>query len=510
MATVSLLLLVVSLVGCALLLWRRPGEGLGLPLIAIGVFAFLYVIQPLYLMSDGTLEAFLTPAQIAKAFFLPAVTLPLFVAGWLRAAPRPAPARPPVPRPGSAHTPSAHPASAHTPVSRPASARTPSASPAPAHPAPAHPPVAHPASARTPVVHPAPASWNPQRLWSFGCLTATIGLVLYLIFISRSGGIDQAFGQAHGLGGSWKENTAYLYFGPWWSLSGIAMMLLAASRLRNELRRWVVPASFALALLVNAILLSSRGSLFATSVTILAALCLGLRLPVPFSRAVPVVAVGGLGVLLVLGFRSVLHLGESGSEAPDVASALTTAMKIEPRYVAYRMTGNEFVYHAAAIETVDETRKYHWGLFWLYIYTVHPVPRILWPDKPYTFESPGITWDDIRTVTGITISGGAAPGIVTDLYWHFGWFSLPFFYFFGKYSGRLYLRAQSLESPLAAVAYIMLIALSLNAFAQGFGAILVSFPYSIAPAVAFRVFERAAARPRRTAGFAAAHARYSS
>ena len=451
MVILSFLLLIASLVVCTLLLRRCPGEGLGLPLIAIGSYAFLYVVQPLYLMSDDILEAFLTPAQIAKALFLPAVTLPLFVAGWLRAA---------SPRPSSPRTP--------------------------------------------------PQPWNPRRLWVFGCVTAAVGLVLYAIFIVRSGGIDQTFGQSHGLGGSWKDNTAYLYLAPWWCLSGIAMMLLAAARIHNELRRWIVPACFVGALLVNALLLSSRGQLFATSATVLAAICLSLRIPVPVSRALPVAAVAGLAVLLVLGFRSVLHLGEAGSEAPDLASALTSSLRIEPRYVAYRMTGNEFVYHAAAIDTVDETRKYHWGLFWLYTYTVHPIPRILWPDKPYTFPSPGITWDDIRTVTGITISGGAAAGIVADLYWHFGWFSLLFFYFFGLWSGRLYLRAQSLDSPLAFVSYILLLALGLNAFAQGFGAILVSFPYSVAPAVAFTVFERAAGRPRASTVLSAAHPHYSS
>ncbi len=421
-----------SLAACVWVLARRPHEGLGLPVVALMSFGFLYVIEPLFLARDGLLDLFLTDRQVAKAFLWPALALPAFVWGWTRARNR-----------GGG-----------------------------------------------------PVTWDAGRLWWFGLFSAVAGLVLYSTFIQRSGGFPAMFNEQHGGAGAWGENTAYLYLGPWWTITGVAAMFLAACRIPGQVRRWFIPGAFTATMWLNAVLVSSRTFLFATTAAAAASIAMGKGWRVTLGRAAPVVLAVGAGVLAVLGFRSVLHLGDIRDALPETGAALTAAMHIDPLSAVRRITGNEFVVHASVLDTVDATGKYDYGLNWAFVYLVHPIPRTLWPGKPYRFQTPGIQWSDVYAHTGVAIAGGASPGIVADLYSNIGVVSIVIFGLFGLWSGRLYRRALTLESPLASIAYLMLLATSLNGFAQGFGAILVPFPYAIAPMLLFAVSQKAlASRP---------------
>lgn len=226
----------------------------------------------------------------------------------------------------------------------------------------------------------------------------------------------------------------------------------------------------------------------------------------------------------MLGFRGVLHLGDDRRELPEIIGALTAVTQLEENAQSTISTGNEFIFHGSILETVDSKQKYDLGLNWIYMFTLHPIPRILWPEKPYRFETPGIHWEDILEVTGLAVLGGtvmhaddtpmtalsamgrgaasgAAPGIVADLYKQFGLLSTLVFYLMGKYLRRLYVAAASLHSPLATCSYIMLYALSLNGLAQELYAILEPFAYAIAPIVLFELLRirrrRTLARPAR-------------
>jgi hypothetical protein len=425
-ATLQTLVLAVSTLAIA----RRPGEGLGLPVIGLMSFAFLYIIQPLFLAHQGQLDLFLTDAQITKALLWPAIVLACFMAGWLKR-----PTRPP----------------------------------------------------RAPL----PGAWIPARLWCFGLFTAVAGFALYAIFIARSGGAEVFYSLPHGGGAAWTDNTAYLYMGPWWALAGIAMMLLAACRIGGERWRWAVPILCTLGLLANAILMSSRGYLFATAVVSLAAVAIGKQWDIRFWKAVPPLIAAGLAVLGMLAFRSVLHLGERTTPVPGISEAFASIMSNDAGSTARRVSGNEFIVHGTLLDTVDATRKYHYALPWLYVFLVHPVPRVLWPNKPYGFEPLGVGWSDVFAHTGVVIADGSAPGIVADIYYNFGWFSILFFWIFGALTRRLYANAMALTSPLACLAYVMLLGAGLNCFAQGVGAVLVPYSYSLLPVFLFTASQRA-------------------
>lgn len=426
-------LLIFLMLGTVFYLSRRRGEGLGLPLVGAFVFAFLYVVQPVGLWLDGTLEVFLTPWQVTKGILLPALMFLCFLAGWSQ-------------------------------------------------------------GRRKSVVASQPPSWNPERLFRFGFWTALVGLILKGVFILRSGGLLVYYGKPHLAGAAWTENTAYLYSSSWWILSGTALMILAASRFKlGRLERAPI-VLFMGVMFADAVLGSSRGTFFATGSCLLVSVCLARRRQPSVTKALFALVLAGLGVVLLLGYRVVLYLGEQTAPVPRLSQALAGPLSIDETHAKLQMTGVEFVYHALAIDTVDKTQKYHLGINWIYVVTVHIIPRILWPDKPYGFETPGITWADIEEQTGIRITAGAAPGIVADIYAQFGLFSVVFFFIFGNLAGRLYEHATGLQSPLVACAYVMLHALSLNTFAQGFGALIVAFLFSLIPVALFTF----STRPRKS------------
>lgn len=409
------------------------GDALGLPLVAIGSFAYLYVVMPLRLIQSGTIHAFLTDQQIIKAVLLPALMLAAFVWGWQ-----------------------------HEP--------------------------------RT-ATHNRLVDWDGRQLWAFGFVASTVGLVLYVVFLERSGGVLYSFSQPHGQAMAWEDNTAYLYYGPWLMLSGTAMMTLATSRFKITGWRKTAGALCLGTVLCHAILTGSRGPLFSAAGSLFVTFSIARRQSVSMRKAFGVLSTVGVGVLLMVGFRMVLHLGDDKDEAPTVSQALARSSGVSDYDWAHGTTGQEFVFHAAFLDTVDESKKLHYGLNWLYYLGLNPIPKILWPDKHYP-ESPGATVADIFECTGVAVTRGAAPGIVADLYGEFWLGGVLFLYVFGRSARRLFAVACTLESPLAACAYAMLYAVSLNAFAQSFAALFVPFGYSMAPVVLFTFFDRWVGKPR--------------
>ncbi len=434
MQVVAFGLLILGLLAGLVWLRQRQTEAYGLPLVAIFVFAFLYVVQPLVLLNEGVLDQFVTPEQLIKGLLVPLLMLLCFLAGWAK-------------------------------------------------------------GERRGIREPSLQGWDPGTVYRWGLVTAALGLTLVVMFTRLSGGVREFYSRPHGMAGAWTDTTAYLYSSPFWILSGTALMLLACSRARRDAWGRVPILLFGGLMLGHVVLMSSRGLLFATASTMLVSLCLAGRVRADVTKALYTLVAVGLGVILLVGYRDVLHLGEPTGEAPPLPQALAATLTIDQTHLRLRITGSEFVYHALAIDTVDGTGKYHLGLNWIYSATVHAIPRVLWPDKPYGFETGGITWADIEAHTGVRIAGGSAPGIVADIYCQFGMWSVMFFFAFGWLARRLMDWAQMLTSPLASVAYVMLHALSLNTFAQGFGALIVPFLYSLIPVVAYAALTRSRPEP---------------
>jgi len=435
MIWVSFAVLIGTLMASLALLRSSRGDALGIPLVAIGSFSFLYVIQPIQLIVTGGSEIFLTQWQFAHALLVPAVMMAFFMWGWLR-----------------------------------------------------------PVRQRLEAVAP----WDSEDMWKVGFGAACIGLILYLAFLELSGGVTHSFSQAHGAAMDFSDNTAYLYDGPWLMLSGSAMMIFGNARSSSR-KRWraLAPYAFLLIYFSTAILTASRGPLFAVATTYFVGQSIAQRKKVSFGEAARMLLPVSVAVLLLVGYRNVLHLGpEASSHVASAETAYNEVAGVSEYDKEHDTASQEFLYHAAMLETVDETGKLDYGLNWLEFFFINPIPRVLWHDKPKP-DYFGVTWGDIDENMGLDIVTGAAPGIVADMYARFHILSALFFLALGWSLRRLFISARNLGSPLAAVGYVMVYAVSLNMFAQGFGACFVPLGYSMVPVVLFAWASRRRARARR-------------
>jgi hypothetical protein len=420
MIWIGLLIMVAVIAVSVGSLRSNKGDGLGIPLVALGTFTFLYVIQPLQLIWTGTMGLFLTDWQATKALLIPALMLASFMWGWLR--------------PGR------------------------------------------------PRAHQSP-SWDPRAMWIIGFVAACAGLILFVIFLERSGGIAQSYSQAHGHAMAWTENTAYLYDSPWLMLSGAVMMILAGSESPHYKWKAAVPYVFMALYLANAMMGGDRGPLFAVGSAAFVGNCIARRRQVKLKQAAGFLLVLGCVVVVAFANRDSVHLGEQAPIATENPEEALNGLVGTSEYdQEHGSAAQEFLYHAATIEAVDQTGKLDWGQAWIEFFFINPIPRLLWPEKP-TPDWSGITSGDIYEHTSIMIAGGAAEGIVGDLYERFHLFSIFFFYGLGFGLRRLFVLGRNFSSPWTTVGYVMIYALSLNMFAQGVGSIFVSLPYSMVPVV---------------------------
>ena len=418
--SLTVMILTIALSTACLRDWR--GDALGIPLIAIGSFAFLYVIQPTQLLPGGTYGLFLTDWQMSKGFLVSALMLACYMWGWLY---------PNQPR------------------------RLDS------------------------------GFWDSRLLWRVGFVTACIGLVLYIVFLRVSGGFVHSYSQAHGQAMAWQTNTAYLYDGPWLMLSGSVMMFLGEPTLKLRRWNSVAPYAFLSVFFLSAILTGSRESLFASTTTFFVGSSIVRRRKVGLWQAMGVLLLVGVGVLAMLGYRNFLHLGERPSEdLPSVESVFNNGAGVSEYDKEHDAAAQEFIVHAVTLDTVDQTGKLDYGIGWIEFLIINPIPRLIWPDKAMP-QPIGVTWGDIREHTSLNIASGSACGIVADLYQRFHLLSVFFFFFLGFGLRRLFIAARSLSSPVTVVGYVMVYAFSLTMYAQGFSATFVPLAYSMVPVVLY-------------------------
>ena len=444
MVTLAILALIVVLVGSLFSLWGRPVEGIGVPIIAIAVFAWIYILQPAYMIWDSQLGFYLTDAMIVRALLVPTAALFCLMWGWRHGE-----------RTGRKLLQA-------SPSEQGWSARR---------------------------LYTLEQGWSARRLYTFGLVAACVGTALHVLWVQRSGGFVRAYGQMHARGFNNEGYTAYIYYGMFWVLSGVAMMIVSASKQRLSPAQQTAIAVLAGSYALNGVLTGSRHDVFAISAVLWVGWSLARGTRPTIDRATPALAIACVGALLMVGYRSVLYFSSDKPEAPSWAEAYARALGEDEVSIRYRIASVEFVVHAAAIETVAQTHHYDFAYNWLPVYAVHWIPKIWWPNKPplrlagvpETQLGPGITRGELLDATNVRLSEGCATGMVAEMYMSFGLFSLLFFIWLGWCARRLLLRAEYLRTPLAMCTYTMAMSLSLNAFGQGFGTILAPLPYSLAP-----------------------------
>jgi hypothetical protein len=418
--TLACAALAIPIIGTFWAMFRGRLHPLGIPPLVAGAFAYLYLWNPLYLSHKGTLAVFLSEGQILQGIVVAAAAYLCLLFGW---------------RLGGKRV-------GGRPWYR--------------------------------------GEWNVSRLYQSGTVLVVAGMVLFLAFINQSGGIQQFYLMPHGAAGRWEEQTAWVYLGLYLVYPGLTLMAIAATHRRTGVIGWL-PFALAVALMIgHATVSSSRGTLFPTIVAAMFSVYFARgKSPRPLTMAI-----GGftlmLALLLLVGYRSELVAGSS-TEHVDFADALTAVFDVSDADVRSGSTGNEFIYHAALIDGVQRSGRLAYGLNWLYTFFVHPIPRILWPSKPYNWYI-GLTGGDLYQLNGWIVSSGSASGAVADLWTQFSVLSLLLWSAIGWLMRRVFERAV-LGHPVWIVVYVNCYCWGLHMLAQGVSAILVPVAYSLIPAL---------------------------
>jgi hypothetical protein len=261
------------------------------------------------------------------------------------------------------------------------------------------------------------------------------------------------------------------------------MMLIGVLRGRATPFRLGAICVFGSIMLFDAVFTASRGVLFPLLAVFFVTSYLALR-KAPATRTVLISgAVACIAVLALVGYRSILHLGEKSGVAPaSFAEATFSYMSLDDSEVRYRIAHSEFLITAGVIDAVDKTQQYGFGSQWIYLVTIHLVPRTLWKEKPYGWEL-GLRYEDLPRIIGWGPTSGAAPSLVGDFYRQFGIFSVLLWFAWGRMARVLFNRAWNTRSPVWQVAYVLLFAFSLHLFAQSLSQLLIFYLYTAVPSL---------------------------
>ncbi|HGX93496.1 MAG TPA: oligosaccharide repeat unit polymerase [Candidatus Tenderia sp.] len=422
MIAFGLLLMGALVVGTFVLVWRGVFHPLGLPVLAAVSFFYFYILQPLRLLSSGAAHFYLSEGQIAKTLLVCALMYTFFIWGWFAG------------RPKRVH------------ATR-------------------------------------PLQWRFGCLYRWGLVLSLVGIVLFLSFMQQSGGIGYYYSAAHGGHGAWAEQTAWVYLGKLLVFPGLAMMLSAALRTKARPGWWIGIGAVAAATLFHAVVTASRGTLF----PLVAVLGVTFYLATHKIPSTKTLLVGGfataIAILALVGYRGVLHLGESDiEEVAPFSEAILSVTEVSESEMAARVVHVEFILTAGIVDAIDRTGDLKWGSNWLYLVTVHLIPRLLWPDKPYGWGI-GLSMWDLASYLGWEATVGAAPSLVGDAYLQFGMFAVIFWFGLGWLSRRLFDKAWHTGSPVWQIAYVLFFAFGLNLFAQEFAQLLKFYLYTAVPAL---------------------------
>ncbi len=396
---------------------RERLDPLSMPFVVAGVFAFLYLWMPVSGLLQGGLLDFVTTSQAAWGILFPALSLAAFTLGWFAVTSRRA---------------------------------------------------TWLAAAPTPVAVDAQAL---KRVYRAGFGLCLFGMALWCYFLVFSGGIYHFYSGVHGRHGEWTGTTAWVYGGLLYTYAGLGYIIIAWIEDPSRPRQ-VIQAVFLLsaALYAHAILVAARGSFFILTMIIVGSVLIAARKR-PGPKAV-FASAAFLGIILfvLVGYRSALHLGTSREEFRNTQFYNATGLR---EYSSD--AGHEFVYHTGVLTTVDQLHKYGWGKKYFWYLTLHPIPRIVWPSKPYHYGT-HVTSDEVRRVMGWTVASGASAALVADFYRQWGPLSGFAWVLLGGVLGLLYRMATRPDAvPFHRLVYVLVLAGSLHLVAQGFLAFLESF-----------------------------------
>ncbi len=250
---------------------------------------------------------------------------------------------------------------------------------------------------------------SSRRIRIFALILIAIGAAGLWQYMEISGGWREFWSLPHGYGGKPELTTAYIYQLPELMIVGFFLIVYDAMVERQFTIRSVGRIAFALigGIGVYTVLWSRRTFILWVLISLFVLFYLikqrrpGLISTVLFGIAIFV------AITLTVAYRPHLHLGATDA---DFAA-------VEPRNAAVSsisQTGDEFDSFLAIVSLYPDRIDYDYFQIYARIF-IHPIPRIIWPEKPPLFVS---SWDEFLFQSKIT--KGASESVLGDLYIQLG------------------------------------------------------------------------------------------
>lgn len=321
---------------------------------------------------------------------------------------------------------------------------------------------------------------NPQIKSYRGNLPFWIGCLFMLIGLYGSYKTSVHAQQAEG---NFNVTTsAYIYLIFYLGYSGMMLCLqhLYTRKVRLGSPYWMVFGFFSLLFFMPYILHTRRGPLFAFAVIwLFSHFLLNRRIPRP-AIMFSCLLVVGVTMLMLLQVRIQQRDGLSWD---SIFNFDTFYKALVARNT--KLNDNEFLNSIQMTGAVFDVGRYDYGTGYLSM-PLNAIPRQLWKNKPgigIGIVDPGkVIYPVIQGKYRMTLLGyGAAPGIVADAFFEFGFLCPLFFYGFGYGAGCFYRRFISTRNEAAFICYIGVLACSQWLIVQQFSQCVVPYCFFVVP-----------------------------
>jgi hypothetical protein len=277
-----------------------------------------------------------------------------------------------------------------------------------------------------------------DRVFIAGSVCHILSLFAELVIASQVGGLLNLYSTPHnfyGAGSSVGNDYIFLLF----SLTFIGLVPYLQCLICNkEMPKWqrYIVISVCIIQILRTLIVGQRGWVLNLVFIYLTVpfFCLG---KLPKIRTVSLFVVPALLLVILLpAIRPFLYIGGDISRLPEqVSQGLAAALEgdagsgvvdaDDPSRVI-----SEFILGSGIVAKAYEKNEYTWGLSF-YEVLINPIPRAIWPEKPRVLGLQ--SWvNEINDNFNWKFNTGSAPTGIADVFLNFGFWSLPYWFVFGR------------------------------------------------------------------------------
>ncbi len=306
-----------------------------------------------------------------------------------------------------------------------------------------------------------------RQLLSAGVLLGAIGVAAFAYMVTISGGMEAAYGRAHGGG---RASSGYVREAFYLIIPGLMLILLSSSGrrlLRTELM-WL--AAIAAPMVFHGAVSAARGPSFMVLVTLTAGYYVVRNRRPPFVLAFAGMGAMGVLLLLLVTHRGMIHLGSDRLEFRGVDAVL--------QFVGRPTPGNEYVFGSGVMIDASIKGEYQWGARYFIQTVIRAIPHQVWPsqyeDTAAFFGIEGVhlsVLGDLSQTLGWSATRGASMSLLADVWKQLWWLGLVLLLALGWVHGYVWRRAIT-SGRIWQLGLVLLLALSVFTTQQTLQAML--------------------------------------